>query len=117
MAGERELRPRREDPDPDVSAFARREQKHRLGEVHLQRQALHLLGCEGTTVDEDAELVAVQRLGGEDITDEVGMQLGCSVPVGEPRNQGCVVHHGEYTDRCVYSTEDHDNAARQEANQ
>ena len=41
--------------------MAWREQKDRLGEVNLSREALHLLRREGTTVDEDAELISLQR--------------------------------------------------------
>jgi hypothetical protein len=35
------------------------EHKDRLGEVHLARQALHLLRRERTTVDENSELVSL----------------------------------------------------------
>src|SRR5437588_2351627 len=82
MTGERHLRLGGKDPNPDVSAFARWEQKDRLGEVHLSRQTLHLLRRERPTVDEDAKLISLQRLGGEDVADEGRMQLGRAVPSG-----------------------------------
>src|SRR5579859_7080279 len=119
--GRRTVAPTRgKNPDPDVSAFSWREQKDRLGKVHLSPQALHLLRRDGTTVDEDAELISWQRLGGRNVTDEVRMQLGRSLPVGEPRDQwrrhrgsrsracaslstsSVVFMRMQYTDRYVY---------------
>ena len=48
MPGERQLGARREDPDPHVAAALGREHEHRLGDVQLSGDALHLLvenGC------------------------------------------------------------------------
>jgi hypothetical protein len=86
MASERQLRLGGKYPDPDVSAFARRKQKDRLGKVHLPREALHVLRREGPTVDENSELIALQGLGSENVTDEIRMELCGSVPVAESRD-------------------------------
>ena len=84
---------RGEDPDPDVAAVGRREDEDGLGDVQLPRQALHLSRREGPAVDEHAELVALQGLGGEDVAHEVRMQFGRSLPVRRARDNPSLSRH------------------------
>jgi hypothetical protein len=69
---------------PAAAVGPRWEQEDGLGEVQLTSEALHLLGTERPPIDEDGELVAFERIRGEDVADEVRMQRGRSVPVPQP---------------------------------
>ena len=57
VARERELRRRREDPEPELGLqVGRGEHEGRLGEVHLLRDRLHLLRVEPFRLGEYREL-------------------------------------------------------------
>ena len=71
MTGERELVPRREDPNPHRPAFPRRQHEDGLGEAELERQRLHRQLVEVAGVGEDGELVAGERGVREDVGDDV----------------------------------------------
>ena len=71
VAGERELVPRREDPDPHGPALARRQHEDGLGEAELERERLHRQLVEVARVGEDGELVARERRVGEDVGEDV----------------------------------------------
>src|SRR5579862_3572564 len=71
VAGERELRGGREDPELDVTVPLRRIDEGRLGEVDLARERLELLLGDLAGVGEDRELVPGERDVGEDVGDDV----------------------------------------------
>ena len=72
VAGERQLVGGREDAYPYVGILGlRREHEDRLREVHLLARACIVERVEVTGVGEDRELVAGERLVGEDIGDDV----------------------------------------------
>ena len=73
MAGERELLHRCEDPDPGVAVVLGRQHEDRLREVHLAREALHLIGREVARVREHGQLIALEGRVGEDVDDEVAL--------------------------------------------
>ena len=75
MPGERQLEPRREDPDPRVAAGLGRDEEDRLGDVQLAGDALHLLAGERLPIREHAELVPLERGVGEDVEDVVGVEI------------------------------------------
>ena len=93
VPGERQLAPGREDASPRVAALSRRQKEHRLGEVHLAGDALHLPRAERPAVDEDPELVAPQRLGGKDVQHVVRMGLRGSFPVRYGRDDAMLLAH------------------------
>ena len=75
MAGERQLRDRREDADPRVPARLGRKHEHRLREVHLARERPASSASSSLApVGEDGELVAGQRRVGEDVGDDVAVR-------------------------------------------
>ena len=71
VAGERQLRDRREDADACVAARLGREHEHCLGQVHFAREVLHRRVIDLAPIREDGELVAGQRRVREDIRDDV----------------------------------------------
>lgn len=77
MAGHWHLDRRREDPHAHVGArrFSRQDERA-LGKIHLARERLHALGREPAAVEEDGELVAGQRLVGEDVVVEQRQRHG-----------------------------------------
>jgi uncharacterized protein (TIRG00374 family) len=93
MPREGQLGARCEDPDPDVAAFGRREEENGLGDVQFSRQLLHLSRTERPTVDEHAELVALERLGREDIAHEVRMKFRRSRPARGVRDHSSQSRH------------------------
>src|ERR1700731_49118 len=72
MPGERQLAARRENSDVcgGYRRIVRRKEEDGLGVVHLAGGLLHQLRRQPTCVEEDAELVALQRVGSEDVRDE-----------------------------------------------
>src|SRR5579864_3557907 len=71
MSGERQLARRREDPHGHIAARLRRQQEDRLREVHLAGELEHLLRAERAPVEEDTQLVALERLAREHIDDQI----------------------------------------------
>ena len=68
MSRHRQFFARREDANPHVGAvLLRRQDKGRLGKVHLLRDGLHLAGREPAAVEKHGELVACKGLCGEDV--------------------------------------------------
>jgi hypothetical protein len=71
MAGERQLRRGREDANARMRVVLGREHEDGLGVVHLLRELLHQVVVDVATVGEDGQLVAGQRLVGEDVGNDV----------------------------------------------
>ena len=70
MARKRHLDGGREDAHLGrVGRIVRRQDESRFGEVQLARDALHQLGAEVFAIEHDRQLVAGQRLVGEDVDD------------------------------------------------
>ena len=83
VAGERQLDPGREDPDPGVAALARRQDEDGLRQVQLAREPRHHALVEGGPVGEDGEAVALERRVGEDVGDHI--RVGTGSHPGTPR--------------------------------
>jgi hypothetical protein len=71
MAGKRQLDARREYSHPDVATLLGRPEEHRLGEVHLACQGLHVSVGQTRRVGEDREPVALERASRKDVTHDV----------------------------------------------
>ncbi len=71
MAGERQLLEDGEDADlatfPALGLGVARQDERGLAEIGLARQLLHLVVGQATGIGEDGELVALQRVRGEDV--------------------------------------------------
>ena len=78
MAGERHLIGRAEDAQVGaVSRLDRRQHEHRLGQIELARDRLHALVAQPFGIQDDGELVAGERLLGEDVEKSIAAHRGC----------------------------------------
>ena len=82
MAGKRNLAARREDPDPNRAALARRQDEDALAEPELERQLLHRHLVEVARVREDGELVARERAVREDVGEDVAKRAHIGESIG-----------------------------------
>jgi hypothetical protein len=75
MTGERHFAIQTKDANADVDAGSiGGENERALGEVHLARDASHVVGCQSGRIDEDRELVAAERGIAEDIVVKIAVR-------------------------------------------
>src|SRR5581483_12171692 len=94
VTGERQLAGGGEDADPRVLMcwVLRRFEEHRLGQVQLPGDALHVDRFQVPAVQEDAELIAFQRVPGEHVGDEVAAGVCWRFGIVRPE---CAGHIGK----------------------